>query len=51
MLTTNTAERGFFPRVFEESIITPVVVQPEAEKNHGDKQAENDGGGNKIHLT
>jgi hypothetical protein len=32
MLATNTAKGGFFTGVFEERVVTAVIIKPEAEE-------------------
>lgn len=49
VLAADTAEGGFLSSVFEESIIPAVIKQPQTEKDHGDKEAENDSSGDEIH--
>ena len=49
VLAADAAKRGFLASVLEESIVPTVIKQPQAEKNRGNNEAENDGGGNKIH--
>ncbi|MBK9991544.1 MAG: hypothetical protein IPP19_12600 [Verrucomicrobia bacterium] len=49
MLAANTAEGGFSPSMLKQSVIPPIIKQPQAEKDHGDQQTENYGGGNEIH--
>ena len=50
MLTTHTAKGRFSPSVFKECVIAPVIVKPQAEKEHSDDEKENDCGEDKIHL-
>jgi len=49
MLAADTAESGFSPGMLKQGIITPVIVQPQAEKERGNEQAKYDGGIDKIH--
>ncbi len=49
MLATHATKRGFFPSVLEKRIVPPIIKQPQAEENHGDKEAKNYGGGYEIH--
>ena len=49
MLAANTAKGGFFPGMFKKRVVPAVIKQPQAEKNHGDEQAKNDGSEDKIH--
>jgi len=49
MLAANTAKRGFFPGMFKHRIIAVVVIEPQAQKERRNEQAENDGGDDKIH--
>ena len=49
MLATHTAKGGFFPGMFKKRVVPAVIKQPQAEKNHGDEQAKNDGSEDKIH--
>jgi len=36
--------------MLKHRVVSSVIKQPKPEKNHGDQQAKNDGGGNEIHL-
>jgi hypothetical protein len=50
MLATHTTKGGLFPGMFKKRIVSAVIKQPQAEKNHGNEQAKNDGSEDKIHL-
>jgi hypothetical protein len=49
MLTTHAAKSGFFPGMLKQRIIAVIVIEPQAQKEGRDEQAENDGGDDKIH--
>jgi len=49
MLATYAAKSGFLPRMFKNRVISPIIKQPQPQENHGDKDAKDNCGCNKIH--
>jgi hypothetical protein len=51
MLAADTTEGGFLTGVLEKRVVTTIIKEPQAKKQHGYDQKEYDGGGNKIHQS